>query len=164
MHTKAKDHWKLFKPSACSLKLKATDQEGVFQEIVSILVKAKMLPADHADAAVDAFQKREEVASTGVGMNVAIPHVKLSGLEEPVVSLCLSPEGVHWNAVDGEPAKIFFAVLRPERAGDKFDPDRHIEMMRWISNVVREADFRRFALAATKRTELVDLLKEMSQG
>jgi len=164
MQTEAKDSWKLFKPSACSLRLKATDQEGAFREITSILVKAKALPEELSEPAVRAFLERESVATTGLGMNVAVPHVKLSGLEEPVLSLCLAPHGIEWNAVDGEPARIFFAVLRPDRAGAKFDPDRHLEMMRWISRLVREADFRRFALAVGTRTQLVALLREMSEG
>ena len=162
MQTQAKDYWKLFKPSACSLKLKASTQEDVFEEMVSILIKAKALGPDLREPAVKALLERELLASTGVGMNVAIPHVKLAGIDEPVFSLCLSQEGLDWRAVDGEPARIFFTVLRPERAGAKFDPDRHLDMMRWISQLVREADFRRFALAVENRTALVDLLKEMS--
>ena len=91
------------------------------------------------------------VASTGVGMNVAIPHVKLPGLEEPVFSLCLAPDGIEWSSVDGEPAKIIFAVLRPERASETFDPERHLEMMRWIAALGRDSDFRNFARAASTR-------------
>jgi len=162
MQAQVKDYWKLFKPSACSLKLKATTQEEVFQEIVSNLIKAKVLDESLREGAFQALLQREEIASTGVGMNAAVPHVKLAGLEEPVFSLCLLPQGLDWRSVDGEPVRIFFVVLRPERAGAKFDPDRHLEMMKWISGLVREADFRRFALAVSTRTELVDLLKEMS--
>jgi mannitol/fructose-specific phosphotransferase system IIA component (Ntr-type) len=35
-------------------------------------------------------------------------------------------------------------------------------MMRWISRLSRDADFRRFALNVRTKTELVDLLKEKS--
>ena len=163
MQIQASDYWKLFKPSACSLKLKATGQDEVFEELVANFVRAKLLPAELEAAAVQAFKDRETLASTGVGNNVAIPHVKLKGITEPLFSLALVPDGLEWKSVDGEPVKIFFAVLRPESANDQFDPERHLEMMRWISGLVREADFRRFALAVTKRSELVDLLKEMSR-
>ena len=57
--------------------------------------------------------------------------------------------------------RIFFTVLRPDRVGGQFDPDRHLDVMKWITMLVREPDFRRFAMRATTRTELVDLLKEM---
>ena len=161
MQTKAKDNWKLFKPSACSLALKGTTKQEVFEEIISTMVKAKALPRDLKDSAVQALLDREALASTGVGRNVAIPHVKLAGIDEPVFSISLLPDGIDWNSVDGEDVRIFFVALRPERAGASFDPDRHLELMRWISELARVADFRRFALGAATKKELVDLLKEM---
>ena len=162
MQTQTKDYWKLFKPSACSISLKGTGQEEIFGEIVGNLLKARSLEEDQGKDAIKALLERETLASTGVGQNVAIPHVKVKGLSEAVVSLSLHREGVAWNSLDGEDVNIFFAVLRPDRPGATFDPERHLEMMRWISSLGRVADFRRFALGVTNRTELVDLLKEMS--
>jgi len=54
-------------------------------------------------------------------------------------------------------------VLRPDKAGNLHDPERHLEMMRWVARLGRERDFRQFALQVRTRTELVDLLKEMSK-
>ncbi len=163
MQTQAKDFWKPFKPSACILKLKGSTTDEVFEEITTVLVKAKLLPKALREKAASAFVEREALASTGVGNCVAIPHVKLEGLEEPVFCLALAPEGIEWRSIDGSPAKIFFAVARPERASDNYDPDRHLESMRWIAAIARDADFRRFALAVSNRTELVELLREMSE-
>jgi PTS system nitrogen regulatory IIA component len=162
MQTEAKEYWKLFKPAACSLKLSGASKEAVFEELVENLVKAKCLDGGLRAAAVRALVQREELASTGMGQNVAIPHVKLAGLEEPVFSLSLHKEGIEWASLDGAPVTIFFAVLRPEQAGARYQPERHLEMMRWISQLGRDADFRRFALALSTKKELVDLLKEMS--
>ena len=162
MKTEASDYWKLFKPSACNVKLKASMQTETFTEIVETLVKAKALSQDLRDAAIEALVQREELASTGIGQNVAIPHVKIEGLEEAVVSLSIHHGGLDWNSLDGLPVQILFTVLRPAAAGPKHDPDRHLEMMRWISSIGQEPDFRRFALAVGTRKELVDLLKEIS--
>ena len=163
MQTQSKDYWKLFKPSACSIRLKGSTQEEIFDEVVDNLVKAKVLSADLRKPAMQALADREAMASTGIGQTVAIPHVKLKGIEEAVVGLYLSPDGVEWNSLDGEPVQIFFVVLRPDRPGNRFDPERHLDMMKWISTLGREADFRRFALGVSNRTELVDLLKEKSE-
>lgn len=163
MQTQSKDYWKLFKPSACSIRLKGATQEEIFDEVVENLVKAKVLSEDLRAAARQALIDREVIASTGIGQTVAIPHVKLKGIEEAVVGLFLRPEGVEWRSLDGEPVQIFFVVLRPDRPGNRFDPERHLDMMKWISTLGREADFRRFALGVSNRTELVDLLKEKSE-
>ena len=58
------------------------------------LASSKLLPAALEDDARAALQAREELASTGVGMNVAIPHVKLEGLEEAIFSLSVAPDGL----------------------------------------------------------------------
>lgn len=163
METQAQDFWKLFKPVGCSVKLKGATKEEVFDELIGNLVQAKMLSEKSAKTALRALAERERLASTGVGRNVAIPHVKISGLDSVVVSLSIHPEGVDWEALDGDQVNIFFTVLRPATAGDQHDPERHLEMMQWISRLCRDADFRRFATRASTRTELVDLLKEMAQ-
>ena len=157
-----KEYWKLFRPSACSIGLKGTDQESIFDEILDNMIKAKVLPAELRADAHEALLARERTASTGVGQCVAIPHVKLAGLETAVVSLSVHATGLDWRALDGAPTQIFFTVLRPDKAGENHDPERHLEMMRWISALGREPDFRNFSLAVKTRTELVDLLKEMS--
>lgn len=162
MQTEAKEYWKLFKPAACSMKLAGTTKEEVFEELVENFVKAKSLDAELRGPALHALIERESLASTGVGQRVAIPHVKLTGLDEPIFSLSLHPAGVEWASLDGQSVTILFTVLRPERPNARYDPDRHLGMMRWISQLSRDGDFRRFALAVGTKKELVDLLREMS--
>jgi mannitol/fructose-specific phosphotransferase system IIA component (Ntr-type) len=152
---------KRFKTKACILRLAASDKEAALTEVVRGLVGAGALERDLAGDALGALLAREETASTGVGMNVAIPHVRLDGLQEAVCSLALAPDGIEWAAVDGEPVQILFVVLRPGEATDRHDPEDHLEMMRWIARLARDADFRAFALQVKNRTELVGLLKEM---
>lgn len=160
--SRAKPFWKLFKTKACAVQIAAADKDGVLREIVANLVAAGSLGEPHAGNAERALLDREQLASTGVGQNVAIPHVKLEGLEEVAACLSVHPHGVEWAAVDGEPVRILFTVLRPAQSTDLHDPERHLEMMRWVAALSRNDDFRSFALQAKTRTELVDLLKEMS--
>lgn len=154
--------WKQFKPKCCSLDLAGATREDVFAEIVATLVESEALPAAQRSAAVAALTERERIGSTGVGANVAIPHVKLKGLERVACSLSIHKAGVEWAAVDGAPVHLVFTILRPEKGTDEHDPERHLEMMKWIARLSRDADFRRFAVRVKNRTELVDLLKEKS--
>ena len=155
-------YWKQFKPKACSIALRGATKDDVLREVVAELVSGGLLEAKLADAANNALIERERVASTGVGQNVAIPHVKLAGLSQAVASLCVHSRGVEWAAVDGDAVHLLFTVLRPDRPSDQHDPERHLDMMRWIARLARSSDFRAFALQAKTRTALVDLLKEMS--
>lgn len=154
--------WKRFKAKTCSTRIKADNKADALREVVQNLIAGEQLPAELEDAAVRALIAREEMASTGIGMGVAIPHVKLAQLSSAVCSLSVHPEGIEWHAVDGAPVQILFTVLRPEAAGSDHDPEQHLEMMRWIARLARESDFRAFALRAKTKTDLVALLKEMS--
>ena len=164
MQTEAKDYWRLFKPSACSVRLKGSSRQEVFAELVDNFARARLLAGELRDPALRALLEREALASTGVGQRVAIPHVKLAGLQEAIFSLSLQPEGVEWNSLDGAPVTIFFTVLRPERPSERYHPERHLEMMRWISQLGRDPDFRRFALGISTKKGLVDLLREKSEA
>lgn len=160
----APDYWKLFKPAACQPALKAATKEAALDEIVATLVKAKALEPAQQAPALAALVERERVASTGIGMGVAIPHVQLRGIEQAVLSLAVHVDGLAWQALDGGPVHVIFTVLRPEKTGARHDPERHLELMRWISRLGRDGDFRRFARGVATRAELIDLLREHSGG
>jgi mannitol/fructose-specific phosphotransferase system IIA component (Ntr-type) len=154
--------WKQFKPKSCSLRLKATKKDAALAELVDNLIVGDALPAELREEGLLALIEREKAGSTGVGMNVAIPHVKLKGLERTACSVSIHTAGLEWQAIDGAPVQIVFTVLRPEKLTAQHDPEQHLEMMRWIARLSRDADFRRFALAVKTKTELVDLLREKS--
>ncbi len=162
MSTNLMSWWKQFKPKACSVKVKAVAKPEVLAEIVGNLVGSGLLDATLQDAALRTLTSREELASTGIGMGVAIPHVKLDGIEEAICSLSVCREGLDWAAVDGGPVQVLFTVLRPSEATEKHDPQEHLEMMRWVAGLARNPDFRSFACQAKNKTDLVNLLKEMA--
>ena len=154
--------WKQFRAKACSVTLAGATKDDVLRELVTNLVDGGALEPALAEKALVALVERERMASTGVGQNVAIPHVRLPGLSETVAALAVHRAGLEWGAVDDEPVHIVFSVLRPDRAGQRHDPEQHLELMRWIARLARSSDFRSFALQARTRTELAGLLKEMS--
>jgi len=156
--------WKLFKTKACSVDLAARTKEAALEEVVANLATAQLLTKPQAAKALAALLERETVASTGVGMGVAIPHIKLAGIETSIASLSVSRAGLEWKAIDAAPVQVIFTVLRPDQPNDKHDPARHLELMQWISRLSRHADFRSFAAQASTKTELLDLLAEMESA
>lgn len=156
------EFWKQFKVKSCSVRLKAASKADALAEAVQNMVEAEVLPTECAEPAVRALVDRERRGSTGVGMSVAIPHVKIAGIERAACSLSVHPHGLEWQAIDGAPVQILFTVLRPEAASTQHDPDRHLELLKWIARLSRDADFRRFALQVKTKNELIALLKEMS--
>jgi mannitol/fructose-specific phosphotransferase system IIA component (Ntr-type) len=160
MPTRPADFWKLFDPKGCSVRLKGNSKDEIVNELVDNFVSGGLLDEDAAKRARTALEEREKAASTGIGRGVAIPHVKVQGLERAVMSLSLHRDGLDWDALDRAPVHIIFTVLRPETAGDQHDPERHIELMRWVARLSQDSDFRSFALGVKNKKELASLLRE----
>lgn len=62
---------------------------------------------------IEEMLKREKVSSTGIGNGIAIPHIRLDGLKEPVVRLAFVRSGLNWNSIDKKPCKIIFLFITP---------------------------------------------------
>jgi PTS system nitrogen regulatory IIA component len=61
--------------------------------------------------------KREQLGSTGVGAGVAIPHARISGLNEPFGILARLKKPMDFAAIDGQPVDLVFLLLLPGPPG-----------------------------------------------
>ena len=66
------------------------------------------------DAFIQAIFEREEVSSTGVGGGIAVPHAKLPFNLDFVITIGICPDGIDFNAKDGEPVAILIMIAAPE--------------------------------------------------
>jgi len=57
---------------------------------------------------------REKLMPTGIGQGVAIPHARLTEIDQPVVLVGLSRTGIDFDAPDTTPAKVIFLILAPQ--------------------------------------------------
>ena len=137
--------------------LQKSAKEAVWDEMLDALVTAGQLPSDARAPIRAQLEEREGLGSTGIGNGVALPHSKRAPIPEMVMALARSVEGLDYDAIDGRPVQILFMILTPvERADD------HLQALRWVSGLARNADFRRFMVAAASESEMRDLLREMT--
>ncbi len=87
---------------------------------------------------------REQLASTGVGSGVAVPHGRVGGLDAIRVALITVPQGVEFDSVDGEPVCILVAILAP-----KDRPSQHLKVLADASRLLRRAHVREALLSAS---------------
>ncbi|MBK8251389.1 MAG: PTS sugar transporter subunit IIA [Polyangiaceae bacterium] len=86
---------------------------------------------------------RERLQSTGVGGGVAIPHGSIDGLERLVGAVLLCPTAIEFDAIDGAPVSILFAVIGPKRATGE-----HLKTLARVSRLLRDEQFRARLLRA----------------
>lgn len=87
--------------------------------------------------------ERERLQSTGVGGGVAIPHGSIDGLERLVGAVLLCPASIEFDAIDGAPVSILFAVIGPKRATGE-----HLKTLARVSRLLRDEQFRARLLRA----------------
>jgi mannitol/fructose-specific phosphotransferase system IIA component (Ntr-type) len=133
--------------------LAATTKEGVIREVVESLRAAGQFRGADADDLVRAVLKRELLGSTGIGRGVAIPHTKHTGVERLVGTVALSPGGVAFDSLDGEPVHVFVLLVSPQdRPGD------HLRALENVSRSLRDDAFVRALRQAKTRDEVWALL------
>ncbi|MEO0481725.1 MAG: PTS sugar transporter subunit IIA [Planctomycetota bacterium] len=137
-------------------ELEATDKPTTLRELLGVLIDGGGVDAKDRDSILESLEERERKGSTGIGNGFAVPHVKADVTERPEIVLARSVDGLDYAAVDGRPVHVFFLIVSPVAQADQ-----HLEVLRWVSTLARNADFRRFALAASDADSLRDLLVEM---
>ena len=111
------------------LELTSKTKEDVIIEMATILDEnGKLLDKDKY---VKAVQDREKEFSTGIGMGIAIPHGKSSGVKEAALVFGRSVNGIDYQSMDDELANIFFLIAVPEESSDE-----HLKILRDRKSVV----------------------------
>lgn len=136
--------------------LSATTKEAVIRAMVESLREAGQFRGADTEDIVRAILKRELLGSTGIGRGVAIPHTKHASVDRLVGTLAVSPGGVAFESLDGEPVYIFVLLISPQdRPGD------HLRALENVSRCLRDDAFVKALRAATTREEISHLLDRL---
>ena len=125
-------------------------------ELVNTLIKGglKLDPAK----VIEVLQQREILGSTGIGDGLAIPHGKISTLDEIVVAFGRSKKGVDFDSLDGKPVHIFFLLLAPENS-----VGQHLKALAKISKMLKKANFRQKLIETESKRDLYKLIIEQNE-
>ena len=92
----------------------------------------------------DSLFAREKLGSTALGQGIAIPHGRIKGLKEAVGAMIKMREAIPFDAPDGQPVKLIFVLLVPERA-----TDLHLQILSELAQMFSDKSFRDQILNAT---------------
>ncbi len=93
---------------------------------------------------LDAVNGREDIMTTGIGKNVAIPHARDLSVSCLKAAVCLLREPLDFQSVDGLPVQLIFMIAIPQTAGKEY-----MKVLRAISEYLRD-DAKRQALLNSK--------------
>ncbi|HYO74278.1 MAG TPA: PTS sugar transporter subunit IIA [Archangium sp.] len=138
-------------PEALIADLQARDKQAVLREMSAVLARAH--PSLKEERLVEVLREREKLGSTGIGEGVAIPHGKLPGLTNLVAAFGVSRQGVDFEAIDGKPTHLFFALVAPENSAGV-----HLKALARISRLFKNPRFRASILEAASVADIHALI------
>lgn len=142
---------KALTPDTIRLNLTGKDKTAIITEMVDLLVAAGLVK--DREGALRAVFEREKKMSTGMQYGIAIPHAKCDVVDTLVAAIGIAPEGVDFDSLDGQPARIFILTLSPaKRAGP------HIQFLAEISRVLSNGTLRDQVLSARSPDALLSIL------
>lgn len=100
---------------------------------------------------------REEMSSTAVGEGIAIPHAKSEAVTAPSLSAMTVPQGVDYEAEDGEPSNLLFMIAAPN------DGDVHLDVLSRLMTILMDEDFRKKLLSAKSKEEFLKIIDDMEK-
>ena len=137
-------------------ELEARNQHEVLDELVRVFAMGGV--RFDPEAMLQVLLERERLGSTGIGDGIAIPHGKLQGLDEILLSFGRSSEGISFDAMDGKPVHLFFLLMAPENSAGL-----HLKILAKISRMLKDTALRNNLLQAKSKEEIWRIIEEQEQ-
>ena len=117
-----------------------SSKKRVLEYLASFL--AQLNPGTENLELYEQLLARERLGSTGIGDGVAIPHCRLEGFQEPVGVLLRLQKSVDFDAIDGQPVDLVFALIVPQDSGDNEENDEHLKTLASIAELMQNPERR----------------------
>ncbi|PFG78839.1 PTS system D-mannose-specific IIA component, Fru family /PTS system D-mannose-specific IIB component, Fru family /PTS system D-mannose-specific IIC component, Fru family [Bacillus sp. YF23] len=144
-----------------SLELIETDLKGETRDdiIDEMIQKLKQVGALHSVTEFkQAIMNREQESTTGIGINIAIPHGKSAAVRKPSVVFGIKQSGIDWNSLDGTKAKLIFMIAVPK--GN--EGNEHLKILQMLSRKLMDDSYRERLLSVQTKAEAYKLLDEIA--
>ena len=105
---------------------------------------------------LDAFISRERLGNTALDHGFALPHSRISGIEQPVAALITLEKGVDFNANDGQVVDLVLGLLVPEQCNDE-----HLQILATLAKRFSDAQFREQMRTHSQAADLYQYLSTL---
>lgn len=130
--------------------LQAVNKEQALKELVDVMAESPHVT--DSKALLEKILEREKLISTGVGIGVALPHVKIPSVRDFVVAIGRSQRGLDFQSLDDKPVHIVVMIGANDSQSGEF-----LKLMAKIVLRLKDKEFRRRVLLAKTPEDIRDL-------
>ncbi|MBR1806529.1 MAG: PTS sugar transporter subunit IIA [Selenomonadaceae bacterium] len=147
----------LLKNASIDLGAQVKDKQDAISHLVDLMDKGGNLK-DKAQYKKDVLA-REASGTTGLGDGIATPHAKSAGVKEPGLAAMTIPDGIDFESMDGNPARLFFAIAAPDGGNDE-----HLMILSKLATMVMDPDFKEALIKASTKEEFLKIIDDKEDG
>jgi len=112
------------------------------------------LPGIHSrEELQDAVYQRENLMSTGIGLGIGVPHVRLNDVKDLYISIAINKDEItDYNSLDDIPVKILVMIV----AG-RNQHSQYIKVLSRIAKLLKDADIREQLIKAESTEDVFEI-------
>ncbi|MBK8249170.1 MAG: PTS sugar transporter subunit IIA [Gemmatimonadetes bacterium] len=141
-----------FSEDAIKLELEGSSKDDVLKELIGLL------KIDEKSEAMlfKMLKRRENLGSTGIGRNIAIPHCRSLVVNRLRVAFGRKASGLDFKAIDDKPVKFCFLIVAPPLEVS----NQYLPVLGKIAQFSKEPDVPERLLGISTPAEFMALLAE----
>lgn len=143
---------------------KYIDKESIFilegknkyEVLESLITKAAKLSKIDRDTIARLTWHREKMMTTGVGFSLAMPHIRINEIPEPVIliGVCTNPIA-DYTSQDEQPIRVIIFIVAPDQ-----NQEMYLQLLGSISRKLRHADIiNEIVENITRPSKIIRILK-----
>lgn len=118
----------LLSPERVAEHADVTSKKRVLELLAEMIAGAS--PQLSRSEVFESLLNRERLGSTGLGRGVALPHGRLTGIQQTIGAFIRLTAAVNFDAPDDQPVDLLFALIVPEQC-----TDTHLQMLAQLAEM-----------------------------
>ncbi|OQX82192.1 MAG: hypothetical protein B6D56_00335 [Candidatus Omnitrophica bacterium 4484_70.1] len=135
-------------------KIKGKGKKSVITFFVDHLISTKKVDKKYRKEIIKSLLQREEMGSTAIGGGVALPHARLESVKKVVLCLGISPQGINFDSLDGEPVYIIALLLSHHK-----EAGLHLKILALLARILKDKYFVQRLKEVSQQEEVISLLR-----
>jgi diadenylate cyclase len=128
--------------------LRSETKEEAFAELVNLICRRN--PSLRFGSLLNEVWEREKLVTTKVAAGIAIPHAKLTTLEEPIIAVGRSSQGIFYDTGDQDKVHLLVMIVS--------DNEKYLAILSSMAAKLNEEDTYRKIIEAKNTKEIYELL------
>ena len=105
-------------------------------------------------ALLDGILQREELMSTGIGLGIAVPHVRIDSVKDLVMAVGIASQQIEdYETIDDKPVQVVFMI-----AAGSDQHAQHLKLLSQIAAKFKNDELRKRLVLAKTPEEVADIL------